>query len=176
MGSLLMVYLENKVDRHLLGWEIPSAMITAMNPLVIIGFGPMLSGMLQKRQIGLFKRLGIAFLFLGTAFSILYLGQAFAHRALHVMVSFSCIALGELFLAPAVYAYCSEIAPENQKGLTMGIVTLAFSIASLLSGGISQMATLDINGLFLFAASLSFVVFAGLFFYPQSSLKQGFSE
>lgn len=173
MGSLLMVYLENKVDRHLLGWEIPSAMITAVNPLVIIGFGPMLSRMLQKRQMGLFQRLGIAFLFLGTAFSILYLGQT---TALRVMISFSCIALGELFLAPAVYAYCSGVAPENQKGLTMGIVTLAFSIASLLSGGISQVATLDINGLFLFAAVLSFVVFSGLFFYPQQSLKQGFSN
>lgn len=173
MGSLLMVYLENKVDRQMLGWEVPSAMITAVNPLVIIGFGPLLSGMLQKRQVGLLKRLGIAFLFLGTAFSILYLGQT---TALHVMISFSCIALGELFLAPAVYAYCSLIAPENQKGLTMGIVTLAFSIASLLSGGISQMATLDISGLFLAVAVLSFVVFAGLFFYPQSSLKQGFAE
>lgn len=169
MGSLLMVYLENKVDRHLLGFEIPSAMITAVNPLVIIGLGPLLT----RIRIGLVKRLGIAFLCLGTAFSILYLGQV---AALYVMLSFSLIALGELFIAPAVYAYCSGVAPENQKGLTMGIVTLAFSMASLLSGRISQMATLEINGLFLAAAVISFVVFAGLFFYPKPFLKQGFAK
>lgn len=158
MGSLLMVYLEKNVDRHLLGFEIPSAMITAVNPLVIIGMGPLLSRM---PQIGLLKRLAVAFLLLGCAFSILYLGKP---AALHVMVSFSCIALGELFLAPAVYAYCSGVAPENQKGLTMGIVTLAFSIASLLSGRISQMS-LDVNSLFLTVSVISFVVFTGLFLY-----------
>ncbi len=164
MGSLLMVYLENQVDRHILGWEIPSAMVTAANPLVIIGLGPLM----QKMQMKLFKRLGLAFLCLGTAFSILYLGQT---TAVHVIVSFCCIALGELFLAPAVYAYCSGIAPENQKGLTMGIVTLAFSIASLLSGGISQMASLEITGLFLLAATVSYIAFLGLFFYPQKVLQ-----
>lgn len=167
MGSLLIVFSENQVDRMFLGWEIPSTVLLATNPLVIICGGPLLSLCLQSRGIGLSLRLGIAFLLLGGAFALLY-GAAInqATTALQMILSFAAIAAGELFLVPAVYAYCSEVSPVARRGFMMGVVTLAFALASLLSGQMGQLATwggeTGIPLLFLAASGIALSLAAGL--------------
>lgn len=173
MGSLLMVFSENHVDRNFLGWEIPSAMLSATNPLIIIGCGPFLSVILQKRQVSLPLRMAIAFFCLAGAFAILFLVEAVT--MMQLIFSFAFIALGELFLAPSVYAYCSLVSPANHKGLTMGVVTLAFALASLLSGQVSQLASQggegSVQSLFLMIAILSSILFTLLFWISKKRLK-----
>lgn len=164
MGSQLIVFSENQIDRLLLGWEIPSSALTAVNPLVIIAAGPLLSHLLQKKGMKLNVRVGIAFLCLGSAFMLLYQAAALQNgTAVEMILCFSAIALGELFIAPGIYAYCAEISPRQHKGLMMGLVTLAFSLASLLSGQLAQVSSgLGIEGvalIFLSVALLSFFVF-----------------
>jgi len=167
MGSLLIVFSENQIDRMVLGWEIPSTVLSATNPLVIICCGPLLSFFLQNRGIGLTLRLGIAFLLLGAAFALLY-GAAVSHAAtaVQMILSFAAIAAGELFLAPAVYAYCSEVSPQRRRGFMMGVVTLAFALASLLSGQVGQLAAWGGEGgiplLFLGASGIALSLSAGL--------------
>lgn len=159
MGSLLMVYTERFVDRVFAGVEIPSAMLSSINPLTIIIVGPLLSIVMRKHLHSLGLRISIAFCCLATAFTLLFL----AGTALGiVVVSFSAIALGELFIAPSVYAYCSEAAPPHHKGLMMGLVTMAFAMANLLSGQLGQIASSwgdnIFPGLFLVVAILSAMI------------------
>lgn len=140
MGSLLMVFCEKHVERTLCGIEIPSTVLSATNPLIIIICGPFLSYILNRFSIKLGFKLAVAYLFLGCAFLILYLTSLYeGTTAFHIFISFACIALGELFLAPSVYAYCSAIAPSHSKGMMMGLVTMAFAVANLLSGQLSTL-------------------------------------
>ncbi len=155
MGSLLMVYSENHVDRTLLGWEVPSAMLIATNPLIIIGCGPIFA----LFSMNLYRRMAFAFLCLGVAFAILFMATAPSMTLL--IVSFALIALGELFLVPAVYSYCSAVSPKGYEGMTMSVVTLTFALASLLSGQVSQM-TLSHGELFLLISIGSFILSLGL--------------
>jgi dipeptide/tripeptide permease len=51
------------------------------------------------------------------------------------------LSIGELFIGPTVYAAASKAAPKALLGVTMGAVAFGYSLASLLSGVISQMMT-----------------------------------
>lgn len=179
MGSLLMVFSENQVDRNFMGWEIPSSALSATNPLVIICCGPLLSLFLQKKRVSLFPRIAVAFLCLSVGFGLLYFSAVdHAATAFGMMISFSAIALGELFIAPAVYAYCSEVSPQEHKGLTMGIVTVTFALASLLSGHVSQLSNslgeVAIPLTFLAIALLSLLLCIGLASLQMKGLKTRF--
>lgn len=144
MGSLLMVFCENKVDRLVGGIEIPSSSLVAMNPLTIIIIGPLLAMMMRRFKTNqqaesVVRMNSFAFMFLGLAFGILYLGTQNIDSAglvpiLYVVICFALIAIGELFIAPTLYSYCSAIAPLALKGQMMGLVVLGRSYASLLSG------------------------------------------
>ncbi|HEY0096527.1 MAG TPA: peptide MFS transporter, partial [Archangium sp.] len=39
-GGLMNLYTDAKVDRHLFGWEVPTTWFQAINPIFIIGLGP----------------------------------------------------------------------------------------------------------------------------------------
>lgn len=160
MGSLLMIFSENHIDRNVLGFEIPSAMLSAVNPLIVIGCGPLMALIKMKLTI----RLGLAFFCLAAAFFLLYT----AATLLQVMESFALIALGELLIAPAAYAFCSRISPDNQRGTMMGVVTLAFALANLFSGQVSQLAIHGgegtVQSLFLGISAVSIVIFMSLMF------------
>lgn len=165
MGSLLMVFSENEVDRMWMGWEIPSSALSATNPLVIISAGPLICLLLQKKGLTTVTKMAIAFLCLAFAFALLYLAAVnHAASAWQMILSFAAIALGELFLAPTVYAACAELSPANHKGLMMGIVTLTFALASLASGQVSQVAT-SVSGLFLGIACVSVCLALGLLLF-----------
>lgn len=136
MGSFLVVFSEDQINRLFFGFTIPSSALIAVNPLVIILLGPLFT----RFNMPLSKRLSIAFLCLFFAFAILYAITFMPNPPLiYLLASFSIIATGELFLAPAIFAFSSSIAPQGKIGLTMGLVTLAFSLASLLSGHISNL-------------------------------------
>lgn len=138
MGSMLMVYVERQVDRTLFGHQIPTAALQMMNPLTIILSGPLLNGLFKHFPIAAHVRLGIAFLCLALSFTWLGFGSA---QAIDILLSFFMMALGELFIAPTVYAYFSQIAPEGKMSVMMATVTTAFALASLLSGNLSALMT-----------------------------------
>ena len=136
MGSFLMVYSDTHINRLLFNMQIPASFFIVINPLIIIATGPLLA----KLPLKLAYRFSLAFLCLTSAFSALYISSLITSpSAIYLVLGFAMIALGELFLAPAVFSYCAEIAPKKESGLMMGLVTLAFSFASLLSGQLGQL-------------------------------------
>jgi POT family proton-dependent oligopeptide transporter len=142
MGSYLIVYAENSINLTLFKWTIPPSVLIAINPLVIITAGPLLARM----KTPIFKRLQISFLLLSLAFAVLYGATYFPEPSvIYLFIAFSFIALGEIFLAPAIFSFCSEVAPKERMGLSMGLVTFSFSLASLLSGQIGQLPVAPSN-------------------------------
>ncbi len=133
-GSLLMLFSEGHIDRFILGFEIPSPAIAAMNPLTIILLGPLLARMNLRYEV----KIAAGFLAVAIAFLLLYITSIMVHPSLFYLVtSLMFIAIGELFLVPSILSFASKIAPENQSGMMMGATIIALSIGSLLSGKIA---------------------------------------
>lgn len=174
MGSLLMVFCENQVDRLVGGFEVPSSSLVATNPFTIIIIGPLLALIIRRIKTNqqaesVVKMNSLAFLFLGLAFGILFVGtQSMSSTGLvaiqYVVICFALIAMGELFIAPTLYAYCTAIAPSSLKGQMMGLVVLGRSYASLFSGMVGKAVvtshTYGESDLFAMTAMIAFFLSA----------------
>jgi dipeptide/tripeptide permease len=143
LGSSLVVFASNHVDRKTAYGYLPTATLITFNPLTILVTGPLLSKLMQKIPLDGMKKIMISFFLLGVAFCTLWLGclTADSSQEIHLslaLLSIILIALGEIFIGPTVYAYASEVSNQKLQGLIMGIVTLGFALSNLLSGFLSQ--------------------------------------
>lgn len=148
MGTFLMIFCENQVNRQFGGIEIPSSALVAVNPLTIILLGTLFAHFMRNFSAGqtvqsMMRKSGIAFILLGTAFGILCLGMFFPDSSglvflPYVIMSFALIAIGELFIAPPLFAYCSMSIPSSLTGQAMGLLAIGRSYASLSSGILGQ--------------------------------------
>ncbi len=141
MGSMMMIFLERYVDHMVFGFSIHSSSMTLSNPLSIILIGPLVSRVIS---LNISRNIGIAFLFLTAGFLTLVIGISHTEsgRLIPMIYPISCfglIAIGELFIAPIVYSFCTEIAPSFCKSMLMGGVMIGQAYASLASGTIAQL-------------------------------------
>lgn len=151
MSTVLILFCENNVDRMVGGFEVPSTALVAINPLTIIFLGGVFAFFAKKNKKvltirSMLKMNSLAFLLLGAAFCVLFLGS-FAINAAgltplpYVIASFALIAIAELFIAPSLFAYCSQSMPYALSGLAMGMITFGRSYASLFSGMLGKAIT-----------------------------------
>jgi len=148
MGSLLMIFCEDKVNRVFGGFEVPSSALVAVNPFGIVLFGMLLSGILRKfasvqETLSAIKMNSIAFLLLGLSFGILFIGTEVLDSSglvsmIYVVISFGMIALAELFIVPTLYSYCSWASPVTLRGQMMSLVVFGRSLASFFSGELGK--------------------------------------
>lgn len=167
MGSMLLIFCERNVEMMLFGKNIPCAALSATDPFTIMLLGPILGSVLSRFPLTLKVRITLSFSFLSLAFGIFYHASFITNGSIvNAIASFACIAIGELFLAPSVYAYCSSVAPLHAKGLTMGLVSMAFCVANFLTGAISQTYdSVPISDLFFGITILSSAIFILLLSY-----------
>ncbi len=144
LGSTLVLFSDRFVDRATFFGTIPPAMLITVNPLTILLMGPFVSKFLQKYPMVETKKIGIGFILLAAAFLLLNFGAVFdvgenVISIWYAIGSIFLIGLGELFIGPTVFAAASKAAPPKLAGLTMGMVTLGFSLANVSSGFLSQL-------------------------------------
>lgn len=171
LGSSLILFAERHVDRGTLWGVIPSASLIMFNPLTILIAGPLLSKLIKKQPIKSMTKIMLSFLLLGAAYCTLYLACLLTDPAgnvalSYVVISIILIALGEIFIAPTVFALASEAASKNLQGLIMGMVTMGFALANLFSGVLSQsMAVIDeTSSLLVYSGGFKMVGLASLLF------------
>ncbi len=142
MGSYFMILCEQSVDRHFIGFTIPSSSLIAINPLVIIFLGSFMAFFQNPKKLtsgDIYKKASAAFLFLALALASLWMGSKMVNPLgliplFYVVFSFVLIAIGELFMAPPLYAFCTSSSPSILKGQCMSLVIFSRALASFLSG------------------------------------------
>jgi len=140
MGSMMIIFMDRYVDKKLCGFSLHSSTLTMSNPLTIIILGPLISRVIS---INIKTNIAIAFSLLALGFFTLYIGVFFSEEGnyipmVYLLGCFAFIGLGELFIAPTVVSYCTEIAPKGLSGMLMGGVMMGHAYSSLLSGIIAQ--------------------------------------
>ncbi|MEC7838945.1 MAG: peptide MFS transporter [Chlamydiota bacterium] len=147
MGSMMMLFLERYVEKTIFGISIHSSSLTMSNPLTIIILGPFITRAIDTK---IAKNIRIAFSFLAAGFLTLYISIILTKDdslipIIYPLLCFGLIAIGELFIAPTIVAYCTEIAPKKLRGLLMGGVMMGHAYASLVSGFIAQNVVVPIK-------------------------------
>ena len=142
--TVLTLFIERNVDRHFLGFFVPTASVISLNAFFIITIGPVLSvlwvylSQKNKNPSGALK-LSLGVIFMGLGFLALVPGIAHANSLglsafYWIIISYFFQTVGELFVNPVGYALVGSLAPPGREGFFMGFFQLGTGVASVLMG------------------------------------------
>jgi POT family proton-dependent oligopeptide transporter len=149
-GGLMTLYTDEKVERHVGSFLIPTTWFNMVNSGLIILMGPLFSalwtGLARRRldpPVPLKMALGLVLMSLGFVFMIGASQQADAEgkAALGwVVAAYAFHTMGELCLSPVGLSVVTKLAPARLVSLLMGIWFLSTAIANKLAGVVGSQA------------------------------------
>jgi POT family proton-dependent oligopeptide transporter len=142
-GSSMNLFARDYTDRVILGWEMPTGWLQAVNPLFIILLAPVtgwLWGALGRRNPSIPVKFGLGLLLLGTGFLVLAWGDA--QRASQtdrvamtwLVVTYFFHTVGELCLSPVGLSSVTKLAPERLVSQMMGTWFMGAALGNLIAG------------------------------------------
>ena len=149
-GNTIALWVRDRTDRSLGGWEIPATWFQSINPFLIILLTPVLMSYWRKRreagnEPNLFRRMALGCVLTGLA-SIVMIGAAFAYKAAGAPVSawwvigyFVLLTLGELLVIPIGLALFGTLSPVQIAAMMMGAWYIAKFLGSLSAGFIGTL-------------------------------------
>jgi len=150
VGSSLTLFTQTYVNRTVLGWTIPTALISSLEPLWIILSAPFVTVLwsyLQKRNKmpSADAKIVLGLLFAAISFVIFYgacgLSETPQHTALlALLLGNLTLGLGELFIMPTVMTSVSENIPDHLQSTMMGLWFLTSGFAGYFASLLSKLS------------------------------------
>lgn len=147
--GLVNVYVFERADRVIAGFEVPGLWVLSLNQLTILAIAPLASALWvrlarQGRNPADATKFATAFALLAAAFVVLALtvpANSTAQVAI-VWVALAVILMGlaEIFVQPIGLSMASRLAPAHLAGPVMGGWFLAYAIAYVGSGQLGVLA------------------------------------
>src|SRR3989338_4269687 len=146
----LTLFLERNVDRHLLGFNIPTEWFLNIDSVIVIVGCPLFAHFIHSlRKKG--HNVSIPFLFsiglllIGIAIALVSVGIHFSNakgltNAGWIILSYTLLAIGEISLSPIGYAVVGQLAPPKLRGVMMGTWLMLVGVAATLSKLFSNIA------------------------------------
>ena len=170
-GGLMNLYTDEKVNRVLFGWQIPTTWFQSVNPAFIVLLGPLFAGLWTRlgkegRDPSIPAKMGGGLLLLSLGF-LFMLGASLQSEAagkaalLWVVAAYLFHTMGELCLSPVGLSMVTKLAPKRYASLLMGVWFMANAVANKLAGAIGGYAE-DLGEFKLFAVIVAFTTFAGV--------------
>lgn len=147
-GGLMNIYTQQKVDRSVLGWEIPASVFQSVNAIFIIIFGTIVAGFWawRKRKGGeassLFKMamgtiiMGLGFLFMAKASMEVLNGTQAA--LIWIILAYLFHTIGELSASPVALSFITKLAPAKYVSIMMGVYFAATGLGNKVAGVIGE--------------------------------------
>jgi POT family proton-dependent oligopeptide transporter len=146
-GSSLNLFAERYTERHLFGWEVPATWFQSLNPIYIVVFGPVFSGLwvwLARRRLDPSTPLKFVLGLLGMGAGFLVMAAAARLVAGGHMVGMGWLTVtyllhtwGELCLSPVGLSATSKLVPPRFVSQSLGIFFVSLSLGNLLAGRIA---------------------------------------
>lgn len=151
-GGLMNLYAKQKVDRHILGFEVPASFLQSLHAFFVILLGAPMAWIWTKwTKVGreassLFKMgtgtiiTGLGFLFLvGAAYQTM--GSADGKASVYwLFAAYFLHVVGELSISPIALSFITKMAPMKYASFMMGAYFLATGIASKIAGLVGEAA------------------------------------
>ncbi|MCP5051382.1 MAG: peptide MFS transporter [bacterium] len=170
-GGLMNIYTQQKVDRVLLGIEIPASVFQALNPAYILLFAVPVAWMWRRRQkkkkesSSLFKMalgtmiMGVGFLMMTGA--SMEAGEAGKASLYWIFGAYLLHTIGELCVSPVALSFITKLTPVKYASLMMGTYFAATGIGNKLAGILGEAAE-SAGELEIFLGIFVFTVIFGL--------------
>lgn len=147
--TVLPLFTERNVNRHVFDWIIPTASYSSLNPFFIITLGPILSYIwlrLCRKNIVMStpKKFSVGIMLMGLGYLILSVAIYF-HQPLGLIASAWMVASyflqtsGELFVGPIGYSMVGNFVPREHIGTMMGIWQLFTGVAGVFTDYLSKL-------------------------------------
>ena len=184
-GNTIMLWVSERTDRSLAGWEIPESWFLALNPLMIIVLTPFLMVFWRKRkeaghEPNLFRRMALGCVLAGLASAVM-IGAALTLKAsgapgsaLWVIAYFVLLTLGELLVLPIGLALFGTLSPVQIAAMMMGAWYIAKFLGSLAAGFIGTL-WLTIPTELFFTIGVASTLLAALFLFWMGRARTGVS-
>jgi POT family proton-dependent oligopeptide transporter len=188
-GGLMNLYTQEKINRVILGWEIPASLFQSVPAFFVIIFGTIVANFWMKRHLkgkeasSLFK-MAVGIIVSGTGF-LMMSGAALEAMGggkamlIWLILSYLLQVLGELSLSPVALSFITKLAPVKYASIMMGVYFAATGLGNKLAGLVGELAThageLEVfTGIFVFC--LAFGVLLLVFFRKLKALTHGAEE
>jgi POT family proton-dependent oligopeptide transporter len=146
-GASMNLFADRYTDRHILGWDMPTAWLQSINPLFIIAFAPVFAALWialgkRGRDLNAAAKFGAGLILLGLGFLVMYFAALYVVAGKQVLWTWLTLAyllhtFGELSLSPVGLSYMSKLAPPRFVGQVMGMWFLSMALGSNLAGQLS---------------------------------------
>jgi POT family proton-dependent oligopeptide transporter len=145
--TFIAVYSEEKLDRNLLGWEMPAAWIQSINPVFIIIFAGVMAALwtrLGHKQPGSALKFSIGLFVMGLAFlAFIPLAGEGKTPLLALVGILFLFTLAELFLSPIGLSVTTKLAPKAFHTQMVALFFLSVSLGTTLAGILSGLYNPD---------------------------------
>lgn len=164
-GGLMNLYTEEKVNRVILGWEIPASTFQFVPALFVVLLGTPVAIYWNRRQnkgketSALFK-MALGIIVTGSGFTMMSAAALQAETGVKAMLIFLILSyllqvIGELSLSPVALSFITKLAPAKYASIMMGLYFAATGLGNKLAGLVGQVA--QVAG--------EFEVFTGIFIF-----------
>jgi POT family proton-dependent oligopeptide transporter len=149
-GGLMNLYTESKVDRTIMGWQIPTTWFQSCEPIFIVLFGPVFAALwtgLAKRgkDLPIVVKMALGLLLVSVSFLFMLAAARETSGGGHawmgwIVITYLLQAFGELSLSPVGLSMVTKLAPKRVASLLMGVWFGTYGGALYLAGFIGGLA------------------------------------
>jgi dipeptide/tripeptide permease len=149
-GGLLNIYANEKIDKHIFGWEMPVTWFQSFNALFIIIFGTSVAAFWANRKIkgketSTLLKMGVGTIIMGLGFLLMAVASKEASATVFGTASFWWLTfayllhtIGELCVSPTALSFITKLAPVKYASIMMGVYFAATGFGNKLAGTIGE--------------------------------------
>ena len=174
-GGLMNLYAKQKMDRMLMGFEIPASWFQSLNAFFIVTLAVVVGGIWMrikakgKEASSIFK-IAVGILVMGFGFMFMRFAaseyELIGHSSMYWLVlAYLFHTLGELCASPVSLSYITKLAPVKYASLIMGVFWAATGLGNKLAATIGENAGAagekgTFTGIFIFCTLFAILIMA----------------
>ncbi|AIY02189.1 dipeptide/tripeptide permease [Arthrobacter sp. PAMC 25486] len=140
--TVIALYSDKRLDRSILGWEVPASWVTSINPVFIIILAGVFAAVWTKwgpRQPGTPVKFSAALVVMGLAYLsfIPFAGMAMVPM-LAIVFILLLFTVAELMLSPVGLSLATKLAPAAFQTQMVALFFLSVSLGTAMSGVLAQ--------------------------------------
>jgi POT family proton-dependent oligopeptide transporter len=174
--TVVALYADKRLDRTVLGWEMPPSWVTSINPVFIIIFAGVFAALWTRwgaRQPGTPVKFAVSLMVMGAAYLafIPFAGMA-AVPMLAMVFILLLFTVAELLLSPVGLSLATKLAPAAFQTQMVALFFLSVSLGTAMSGVLAQWYDPSNESPYFLAIGLVAIGFGVLLLLAQKPVKR----
>lgn len=174
--TVVALYADKRLDRHIFGWEMPPSWVTSINPVFIIILAGVFAAMWTKwgaRQPGTPLKFAASLVVMGLAYLLFIPFAGMASVPLMALVVILLLfTVAELLLSPVGLSLATKLAPESFRTQMVALFFLSVSLGTAMSGVLAQWYNPENETPYFLVVGAVAIVFGFLVFAANKPIKK----